>query len=388
MNFKRLERLTAYLESLTDNNVLPCVDCAVNIGGERIYRHTAGYNRIEDKTPVRQDALYNIYSMSKVITCAAALQLWEDGIFLLDDAAAKFIPEFADCTVRVRNADGITSTEPLARPITFRDLFTMSAGLTYNPDVPAIRELRESTDNNFGTVDFFRAYLREPLSFQPGSRWLYSLCHDALGALIEVITGMRFGEYLRKHIFDPCGMKDTGFTLPADKEERYAGQYRRVIQTDGKSVMEYIGPVCGYKYSDRCESGGAGIISTLDDYSRFAEALCHGGMAANGNRILSSAAVRAMALNQLDGERLAFFSGENPGRSGYGYGLGVRTMIDPAKAPVLSSLGEFGWGGAAGSYVLIDPANEMTIVFFTHMLNGYNAVIHPRIKSLVYSSLD
>lgn len=374
--------LREYLDRAVRERV-PGVDCAVNYKGERVFRYSAGLGDIASGSPVARDSLYNIYSMSKVVTCAAALQLFERGAYLLDDPAGDYIPEFNDAVVRVKNPDGTTGTEPCTRKITVRDLFTMSAGFTYNPNVPSVRELREKTGGDFGTQDFIKALLREPLAFQPGSRWSYSLCHDALGALIEVWSGMPFGEYLAKNIFGPCGMSDTGFALPPEKEARFASQYRR---TENPHGYEFVGNVNTFRYSGRYESGGAGLISTVDDYSRFAEALAHGGVAATGERILSSRTINLMRGNQIEEHRLGIYR-DSLSKSGYGYGLGVRTMMSPELAGSLSPVGEFGWSGAAGSYVLIDPDNSLTLVYFQHLLNCQNAIIHPRLRSALYAGL-
>lgn len=202
------------------------------------------------------------------------------------------------------------------------------------------------------------------------------------GALAEVASGQSFGDYLKTHIFDPLGMDATGFALTDAVRSRMMTQYRRDPDTGTVSAMPAENP---YILSPKYESGGAGLISTVDDYVKFAAALTNGGQAADGTRILSSAAVNLMRTNRLDEVRLKDFNW--PQLAGYGYGLGVRTLIAPTRGGSLSPVGEFGWDGAAGCYVLTDPENRLTLFYAQQMLPSMCEYTHPRLRNLLYGCL-
>ena len=208
-----------------------------------------------------------------------------------------------------------------------------------------------------------------------------SLCHDVLACAVEVISGMRFETYMKKTLFEPLEMHSTAMHLTPALEARLAMQYRN----DGDKGITPIGAVNGYVLGPGYDSGGAGIVTCVDDYIRFADMMAMGGVAHNGERILSKATIDLMRTNHLSEKQLADFSWIQ--MSGYGYGLGVRTVIDRSKG-VLSPVGEFGWGGAAGAYVIIDPEREMSVYFAEHMLNSLEPYIHPRLRNILYASLD
>ncbi len=376
-----VSELTRFLDSLPERGI-PGVDMTVHIGGREVFRHAAGYADRESKRPVAPGTLYNLYSVSKVITCAAALQLFEKGLFLLTDPLDDYLPEFGHMMVRCKKGDGTEDICPATRKITIQDLFTMSAGLTYNLGSTAIRDAIAATDGRGPTREIVRAIAKDPLAFEPGSHWNYSLCHDVLGGLIEVVSGQAFGAYLRGHVFAPAAMADTGFRLPEGKQSRLAAQYRF---NDATRTAARIPPSNPYAVASEYESGGAGLISSLEDYIKFADALANDGVAATGERILSRAAIDLMRGNCLDAARLTDFNW--PQMAGYGYGLGVRTMMDRARGGSLGPVGEFGWGGAAGAYVLIDPQNRIAVYYAQHMLNNQEPYVHPRLRNLVYAGL-
>lgn len=293
-----------------------------------------------------------------------------------------FIPEFRNMKVAHRMLNGDVEIVPAMRPIRIQDLFTMTGGLSYDLDSPAIRRIRRETDGRCPTLATVKAIADEPLLFEPGTHWNYSLCHDVIGALIEVISGKRFGDYLKEYIFDPLGMKDTSFCLPEEKRHRMAAQYR--FDSGTRTYVPKQGN--DYVFGSEYESGGAGLISTVDDYMRFAEALCRFGTAENGERILSANSVKLMRMNHLTPQTLPDFNWIH--LSGYGYGLGVRTLLDPTRISTLCVEGEFGWSGAAGAYVIIDPENEVTVYYAQHMLSCQEEYIHPRLRNVVYADLQ
>ncbi|MBO4355224.1 MAG: serine hydrolase, partial [Clostridia bacterium] len=214
----------------------------------------------------------------------------------------------------------------------------------------------------------------------PGAHYQYSLCHDVLARLIEVVSGQRFSEYVQEHIFDPIGMKNSFYHLTEKTLPRMAKQYR----FDNATQKAYdFGIINSHIVSDNYDSGGAGIISCLDDYILLAETMTHLGVAPNGNRVLSEAAVNLWRTNCFNERLRSEFA--HAQIAGYGYGYGVRTLVCPQESGNLSSIGEFGWGGAAGAYIHADPLKRVSIVYLQHMLNNKEPIIHPRIRNLVYS---
>lgn len=373
--------LKTFLEQITKWRI-PGADCAVYYNNKPVFRYSAGYADVKAKKPVTPDNLYNLYSTSKVITCTAALQLFEKGKFLMTDPVSEYLPEFKEMYIRKTAANGQTELIKACKSIEIRDLFTMSAGLTYDMDTPSIKAAREKTDNKCPTREIVRAIAGDPLLFEPGTHWNYSLCHDVLGGLVEVISGMKFGKYLDENIFQPLEMKDTGFDLTDEKRQRMAAQYS--FDDEKNRAME-IPLTNEYKLGSEYESGGAGLISSVDDYIKFANALCNKGISQNGEQILSKRTIDLMRTNHLDETSLKDFNWIQ--MRGYGYGLGVRTMIDRAKGGSLSPVGEFGWGGAAGAYVMIDPDNEVAVFYAQHLRNNQEPFVHPRLRNIVYSCL-
>lgn len=378
MNFKELE---AFLEYITKWRI-PGADCAIYHKNKPVFRYSAGYADVKSKKPITPDNLYYLYSTTKVITCTAALQLFEKGKFLMTDPVWEYLPEFKEMYIQKTAENGVAELVKAGKSIEIRDLFTMSAGLTYDLNTPSIKAVKKKTDNKCPTRDIVKAIAKDPLMFEPGTHWNYSLCHDVLGGLIEVVSGKKLSEYLDENIFKPLEMKDTGFYLTDEKKQRMATQYSF---DDEKNIAAAIPWTNEYKFGSEYESAGAGLISSVDDYIKFANTLCNKGKSPNGERILAKRTVDLMRTNHLDETSLKDFNWIQ--FRGYGYGLGVRTMIDKAKGGSLGPVGEFGWGGAAGAYLLIDPENEVALFYIQHMLNNQEPYVQPRIRNIVYSSL-
>ena len=373
LNTKNLDNLLVHLTELG----APGCSMIVFKDHEIIYRGKAGYNDINAKTPISYDNIVNIYSCSKVITCVAMLKLIGEGKVLFTDPLYKYIPEFKNVKVRHVKTNREIDLRAPKRHITILDLFTMSAGLDYDLNSAPIREVREKNNGACPTVETMTALAKKPLEFDPGEHYRYSLCHDMLGAVIEIVSGMSFGEYLKKNIFDPLEMKDTSFVLEDDKKDRLMCQYRYNAEL-GKAEM--IDKSCPYKLGEGYESGGAGILSTLEDYATFIDALACGGVGRNGARIIIEEMLELMRENQFrDPVRTAEFA-----RPGYGYGLGVRTHFDRGLSLRPCPVGEFGWGGAAGSQMIIDPVNHLSMFYLQHML-GTPYAPADRIVNAIYS---
>ena len=374
-------RVTKLLDSLSDVGI-PGADLAIYIKGKEVYRHRTGYADHELSVPIAPDALYPFYSMTKIITCVTALRLYEEGAFLLNDPLSDYLPEFKNMQVRAVKDNGEVHTVPAVHPIRIVDLFTMSSGLTYNP-TPELEKLNKRKKGNYTIKEFSSALAKDPLYFEPGAHWHYGYSHDILGYLIEVLSGKTLGEYFKENIFTPLGMNDTFFRLPKEKEKRLVSCYDFDEKTHGfKKVYELPSR---FSLDSKYEGGGGGLISTVDDYAIFANALCAGGTGVNKYRVLSRATIELMRTNHLDKTCMKDYNW--PHHSGYGYGLGVRTMVDKAAGGSNSSIGEYGWSGMAGTFVLIDPAVDLTYVYAQQLMPSKEEYVAPRLRNAVYSCL-
>lgn len=378
----KIKELPRFMNFLTSEFGVPGNAIKIYHNHDLIYEYASGYADKENKLPFTTSTLVNLYSCSKVITCACALTLFEKGLFLMTDPLYNYIPEFKNVMVRDKDENGNEILRKPKRSILVRDLFTMTAGFDYNLDSKSLVAIRTSNPNAT-TLEQMRELAKEPLCFDPGERWQYSLCHDVLGALIEAISGKNLEEYTKAAIFDKCGMSSTGFTRTPEIIEKMAAQYTFDNQTRTAKRIEKNNR---YTLSKNFFSGGAGVYSTPDDYILFSDALACSGVSSTGERILSSAAVNLMKTNCLNEQQLNSFNWVQ--YAGYGYGYGVRTVIDRAKGGVLSPIGEFGWAGAAGSMVIIDPINKLSIFYSQHMLNPQEAYIFPRIRNISYAELS
>ena len=375
MDFSRLD---AYVDSLQSVGVPGC-DLVVYRDHEMIYRRMAGFRDAGMTQPVRGDETYCLYSCSKVFTTCAAMQLIEHGIIHLDDPVSRYLPAYAELTVR----DG-EAVRPAARVMTVRHLMSMQSGLDYALDTPAIHAVLEATNGRATTRQLVDAIAQEPLSFEPGTDFLYSLSHDVLAAVIEVASGLRFSEYLRKNIWAPLGLETVDFTMDGTRAARLCAQYE-IDDTDGRRKQSPA-QVVNYKLGPNYESGGAGLISDVRDCIAFADALACGGVGINGDRVLSPEMIQLWSANQLGVEGRKSF--DEWQRLGYSYALGVRTRVNTAIGG-RGQIGEFGWDGAAGAWMMIDPVNHLSAYYAMHVRNfGYcYDVIHPTLRDLIYGSV-
>lgn len=379
MNF---DKLRAFQDKLVADRI-PGNDCMVMKDHQEIYRYMTGFANMEKRQEMRGDELYFFWSATKLITTSLGLRLHEEGKFVMTDPLSEYMPEFKDMTVR-KVIDGKEEIVPAEKQITIGQLFNMTAGFDYNFGTEHVTAVREATGGRCPTREIMKAISKAPLHCEPGSYWIYSLCHDVLGGFIEVVAGKKLRDYAREVLFDPLGMDDTCYNLPsADKLERMAVQYS-YREDLGKCVP--TNNVCQHILGPDYDSGGAGVVTSCSDYMKFADTIANFGKAANGYRYLSPASVNLWRSNTLDSEQIKTF--EWPHLNGYGYGYGVRTMIDPASCGSLSPVGEFGWGGAAGVWVIIDPDNSLAMVYTQHMLGNDEIYIAPRLRNTFYSCLD
>ncbi len=322
----------------------PGFDLVIYKEGECILRYMNGYSDLENKVKMNGNERYNIYSCSKVITCTAALQLWEKGLFSLEDKLSEYMPEFKEMTVKTN--DGINKAE---NPILIKHLFEMTAGFSYDCNSPQIKRAVEETSGRCPTRELIKYLAKEPLLFEPGDRWEYSLCHDVLAAFVEVVSGEKFETYVKKNIFDVIGMNNSTFMLSDEEIETITPQYRF---ENGKAVN--IGkPIFKYKIGAEYASGGAGGISTVNDYIRFLEGL-------RTYKLLKQETVKYMMIDRLTDEQKRTYWTKDT----HGYGLGVRCPKGDERYL------DFGWGGAAGAFLAIDVQNAISIYFGTHALSS------------------
>ena len=384
MNFEYMKN---FMDSLTEW-IIPGNSVVIYKDGKKVFEYSSGYSDLEKKIKKTGEEQLYIYSCSKVATVTAALQLYEQGKFLLSDPLYEYLPEFKK--MYVKDGDRIKAAE---NPITIRDLFTMTAGLSYATNTPEFEKARKLTDGKMDTRTVIKCLAEEPLLFEPGARWNYSLCHDVLAVLAEVVSGMRFSEYMKKHIFEPLDMNNSYYHAPNDVI--ISPQYIYEIQ-DTKNIVElqqkeHTSGVVKRAYGNELvfgenyDSGGAGIITTVDDYAKFAAALANSGTGLNNNRILSSATVKLMKTNQLNEAQRKTMNWRR--LRGYGYGLGVRTLIDKAESGSNSSIGEIGWGGAAGATIIADTEEKVALFYAHHMLNPQEEYYQPRLRNVLYSCL-
>lgn len=380
MDFKKLDELLDRLVAWR----MPGNACIVIKDGKIVHRYASGFADIEAGKKMTGDETYNMWSCSKPITCAAALTLYEKGLFLLDDPIERYIPEFANPMVKSKDEDGKDILVPAKNKIKVRDLFSMSSGYNYDINQAAIKAIREKTGGRCPTADVIREIAKWPLVDEPGTAWNYGLSHDILAYLVEVVSGMRFNDYVKKAIFEPLGMEDSTYSNPtADLIERMARQY--TYDADKDRLIPSDNSV-SFVFGSHYDSGGAGLISTVLDYGKFAYAMANGGVGLNGGRILSAGTIDLMRSNMMKGKIMKYFDWMH--LYGYSYGLGVRTMVDLADAGSNGSVGEFGWAGAAGAHVLIDPDRNLAAFYCQHMLNSAEEFFAPRFRNVVYSCID
>ena len=365
---------------------IPGNACEVYYQRRRVFRYAAGYADVASGRRMQGDERMFMYSATKPVVCATALTLWEQGKFVLSDPLKRYLPEWAEVTVRHIAPDGKEELRPPVRDVTVEDLFTMQSGLDYNYFAPALAEARERLAPVCPTREIARAIAAEPLLFDPGARWCYGYSHDILGALVEVIADMPLRDYAKQAVFDKVGMEHTTFGVPAGDRENFATLYQFDDATETYAPTHDQGN--GYIFGTAYDSGGAGLVSTVSDMARFADVMCARGSVSGSVRILAPATVEMMRRDRFGASPAAFADFAGDALRGYGYGLGVRTLIDPVKAGASAPMGEFGWTGAAGAYMLMDPENEVAMFYTHHMLNNQEPYTAPRLRNILYSCLD
>jgi CubicO group peptidase (beta-lactamase class C family) len=375
----RLARIDAMIQGYVDAKQIPGAVTLVARRGEIAHVGVQGEKAFGSGDAMRRDTIFRIYSMSKPITSVATLILYEEGKLRLTDPVSKWIPELAKPRV-LRDVNGpLDATDPSPSEITVRDLLTHCSGLVYSFTTQgtltkAYEEAGVSGAGSPLTAAEWAARLGKlPLAHAPGTRWNYSVSTDVLGLLVERVSGMPYAQFLEQRIFAPLGMKDTAFFVPAEKLGRFATNYMPNAQ-GGLDVFD--APASStYRTAPVFASGGGGLVSTADDYARFALMLAGGGKL-GGVRILSRKTVELMTTNHLTASEAEGF-----GLRGYrvfagnGFGLGVMTQTDAAGYRGLGSVGKHGWGGAAGTWYWVDPEEDLVAVLMIQRMSFGGAPI-------------
>lgn len=352
----------------------------VTQGRETVFSESFGWADAAKTAPMTDSNLCWCFSNTKVYTAVCLMRLVEEGRIGLDDPVCKYLPECEKTSYQ--KGDGVAVT---TKPITVRQLITMTSGLTYNHKGEYRHFMEAIGTPNVTTRDAIRALAQDVFKFEPGTSHCYGLGHDVIAAVIEVITGMRFSEYMNEAILRPLGIRDTGFHPSAEQKARFAEMYRYDGETNTFAVCPE--PQNHYIFSPQYESGGAGMFSSPKEYIKLLTVLACGGTAENGYRVLKPETIRQMATNQLSEKQLIAFRtkgmpDEQSNKRGYGYGLGVRVHLDPTESGRKTSVGEFGWNGAAGALSVVDPEKQLAICYVEHVRHHVNSPENPKSRDV------
>jgi CubicO group peptidase (beta-lactamase class C family) len=392
---QRLQRIDGHFRRYVDDGRLPGWQVMVSRHGKVAHLSSYGLADVEAGRPVEADTIFRIYSMTKPVTSVAAMMLWEQGAFELTDPISKWLPEFKDMRVYTGGPATRPTTVPATEPVRVWHLLTHTAGLTYGFHHNHVTdEIYRNAGFEFGNPKGFdlakcvEAWAALPLAFNPGTEWLYSVATDVLGRFVEVVSGEPLDRFFADHIFAPLGMTDTGFHVDADRVDRLAALYAVTADIRAPFRYDHLGDVITRE--PQWFSGGGGLAGTTRDYARFTWMLLGGG-ALHDARLLSPRTVRYMATNHLPGNQdLQSFGrplNAETRMDGVGFGLGFAVVTDPAAYKVVSSEGEFNWGGLASTTFWIDPVEDLSVVFMTQLMPSSTYNIRPQLRQLVYQAL-
>lgn len=391
----RLERLDRHFRSYVDDGRLPGWLLVVARRGQVVHLSRYGHRDVEAAKPVELDTIFRLYSMTKTVTSVAAMMLYEEGGFELKDPVGRYIPSFGDVRVYRSGSALNPVTEPATEPVRIWHLLTHTSGLTYGfHHATPVDAMYRAGGFEWGSppgadlAECCDRWAGFPLLFQPGTEWNYGVSTDVLGRLVEVVSGMSLDRFFSERIFAPLGMSETAFWVDGADAERLAALYMPGRPGSPAVRIDQMGAAALARPD--CLSGGGGLVGTAADYHRFCQMLQRGGEL-DGTRLLGTRTVRYMTRNHLPGN----IDLEQFGRplfaettyDGVGFGLGFSVVTDPVRNKVLSSPGEFAWGGAASTAFWVDPAEELTAVFLTQLLPSSSYPIRPQLRQLVYQSL-
>jgi CubicO group peptidase (beta-lactamase class C family) len=387
----RLTRLKHWMQRYTDTGRWPGGAVLVARHGELAFFECAGHADVEAKRPWQRDLIARIWSMTKPVTAVALLMLYEQTRVHLDDPVEAYLPEFKDMQLLIPGATSLDQTVPVKTKPTIHHLLTHTSGLSLftGPRLLGEAYAREALGlaKGYGGLDkMVRRIAELPLEWEPGTRWQYSVGSDVIGRIVEVVSGMTLDKYFATRIFEPLGMTDTGFSVPESEMSRLSPQYEVTPAGIALNEAPEISAWLQGKVDTFC--GGGGLVGTIDDYWRFAEMLRAGGEL-NGERILGPRTLRLAACNHLPGD-LASLATEVWAETqfdGIGFGLLGSVVLDPAKAKISAQVGDYGWGGAAGTFFWVSPVDDMVVILFTQLLPSSAIPVRKELRALVHGAL-
>lgn len=390
---ERLERLHALMQQTVDQKQIPGIVTILARHGKIVDYRSYGVGDLEAGKPIRKDAIFRDFSMTKPVTGVAMMILYEQGKWLPSDPISKYIPEFAHLKVyNGVDAEGKMILVDPDHPPTMRELMSHTAGFTYGffGDTPVDKMYRDA--NLLGSKnlqDFIEKLAKIPLLYQPGKGWTYSMSMDVEGYIVEKLSGQSLPDFFRDHIFQPLGMRDAGFYVPADKRDRFVTLYRTGPTGELVADPSASRRQGNYDVQPPMPSGGGGMVSTAEDYYRFATMLLNGGEL-NGNRILAPSTVKVMTSNHLPAELLTgkFGIGIQVMRPGFGYGYNGAVVFDPPEANLSDGKDEYFWDGAAGTWFWVDPTNDVVFIgMIQRMLGPLSPNLEYESRAVVYGAL-
>jgi CubicO group peptidase (beta-lactamase class C family) len=384
LSVDKLDQIKSVVQAAVDKNQTAGVVVLVARHGKIVYLESFGKMDVEAGKSMSPDAIFRIYSMTKPITTAAALLLYEEGKIKLDDPVSKYLPEFKGLRVYAGNGDRTVETK---REMTVRDLMRHTSGLTYGmPNGSAVDKLyiaNKIEDPGDSLTEMVGKLGKLPLQYQPGTRFHYSVSTDVLGRVIEVVSGKTLDEFLSDRIFRPLDMRDTGFIVPAEKLIRFASSYR----STGKGMLTVIDvpATSRYRAQRKYLSGGGGLVSTARDYLRFCQMLMNGGIL-QGTRVLRPETVREMTTNQLPAESLPMNLNGFP-QPGLGFGFGVSVRLDTKSSKPDPAAGEYGWSGAASTSFWVAPRTNLVVIIL-QQIQPFNFGLQLGLKPAIYAAIE
>jgi CubicO group peptidase (beta-lactamase class C family) len=391
----RLAAIDELTHRYVDDGRIPCAVTAVIHRGEEVHRDAYGWADCADHKPVTAESIFRIFSMTKPIVSLALMQLYEQGLVLLENAIGRFIPELADLDVWDRGEADKVRTVPAERPVTVHDVLRHTAGFTAgfqvgNPVSGLYRDagLGDLRRPRFALAEAMGRLGEIPLVSQPGEEWHYGMSTDVVGRIVEVISGLPLNEYLDRHIFEPLGMVDTGFWVTQDQFDRLTTNYMRT--PDERMLRVDVPRTDRHCIPPAYLSGAGGLLSTLDDYLRFVRMLLGGG-ALDGTRVIGTKTLEFMGTNHLPGGADLNDLGQDTfaevAMAGMGFGLGFSVVLDPAANGSVGSVGEISWGGAASTIFWVDPVEELAVVFLTQLVPSNTYPIRRQLRAATYACL-
>ncbi len=397
----RLNRIADWMQDYVDRRLYPGSSVLIRRGGEEAYFHATGARNVEENLDFTRDTVVRIYSMTKPVTSVALMMLAERGLFHLEAPVSDFIPAFSDAQALIPGAERLDQTTPCAAP-TLHHLLLHTSGLSYsfNPGLIGKAYADQALDFEPGDgplAEMVDTLAGVPLAFEPGAKWEYSVGIDVIGRVIEVVSGQPLDVFLKENIFDPLGMTETGFSVRPGTGDRFASLYTP-LEGDAMALNDSAAGGDTLRLYDDHEnspflnasmfSGGGGLVGTIDDFMNFAEMLRRGG-SLGGARLLSPKTLSFMMRNHLPGDIASMGPSsfaEQP-MDGMGFGIGGAVVLDPGRARTPGSVGDFSWGGMASTFFWGDPAQDMSVVFFTQLSPSSSYPSRAQLKALVHGAL-